>query len=189
MDPSTVPKIRVKTKVESSVLQVPVGSFKGTFLVVVTSSTHGSLGSLNIIPQSLLGPSGCTQSKQKTVKESIKRERRARFHSFFFLFFFFFLTSPYSPLVYCFVVSPSYFFTDEWSFLSICSLSASQTLREQRVSPLVMMWYDNYSFSLSDFFLSLQLCIYIYIYIFFLAVLPIVSSCLSFFCSMRCLLL
>ena len=90
MDPSTVPKIRVKTKVESSVLQVPVGSFKGTSLVVVTSSTHGSLGSLNIIPQSLLGPSGCTQSKQKTVKESIKRERRARFHSFFFLFFFFF---------------------------------------------------------------------------------------------------
>ena len=59
MDPSTVgnevshpliPKIQVKTEVESSVLQVPVGSFKRTSLVVVTSSTHVSLGSLDIIP-------------------------------------------------------------------------------------------------------------------------------------------
>ena len=46
MDPSAVgkevshppiPKIRVKTKVESSILQIPVGSLKGTSFVVVTS--------------------------------------------------------------------------------------------------------------------------------------------------------
>ena len=60
MDPSTVGKevghpfilkIRVKTKVESSVLQVPVDSFKGTSFVAVTSLAHGSSGSLNNIPQ------------------------------------------------------------------------------------------------------------------------------------------
>ena len=59
VDPSTIGKevghpfilkIRVKTKVESSILQVPVDSFKGASSVAVTSSAHGSSGSLNIIP-------------------------------------------------------------------------------------------------------------------------------------------
>ena len=61
MDPSAVgkevshppiPKIRVKTKVESSILQIPVGSLKGTSFVVVTSPAQGFLGSPAIIPQS-----------------------------------------------------------------------------------------------------------------------------------------
>ena len=58
-----IPKIKVKTKVESSVLQVPMGSFKGAFSVPVTSSTHGSSRSLDIIPQSPLGLSRRTRSK------------------------------------------------------------------------------------------------------------------------------
>ena len=40
----------MKTKVESFVLQVPVGSFKGTSSVAVTFSAYGSLRSLDIIP-------------------------------------------------------------------------------------------------------------------------------------------
>ena len=64
----------MKTKVESFVLQVLIGSFKGTFSVAVTSSAHGSSVSLDIIPQSPLGRSG-TRSKQKIVEESRERER------------------------------------------------------------------------------------------------------------------
>ena len=84
MDPSAVgkevshpliPKIRVKTEAKSSILQVPVGSFKGTSSIAVTSSTHDSSGSLDIIPQSPLRPFGHTRSKQKIVEESVKRER------------------------------------------------------------------------------------------------------------------
>ena len=127
VDPSTVgkevshpliPKIKVKTKVESFFLQVPVGSFKGTSSVVLTSSAHGFLESLDIIPQSPLGLFGCTHSKQKTVEEFVERERErgARPHSFFS---FLFLTFPYSLLVCCLVMSPSlffFFYIDEWSF-------------------------------------------------------------------------
>ena len=127
MDPSTIgkevshpliPKIKVKTKVESSVLQVPVGSFKGTSSVTITSSAYGSSGSLDIIPQSPLEPSGCTRSKQKTVEESVEREReREREREGqglipFFLFDISLLTS--GLLSYC--VSLLFFFTDEWSF-------------------------------------------------------------------------
>ena len=77
MDPSIIgkevnypltPEIRVKTNVESSVLQGPMGSFKGTSLVAVTFSAHGSSRSLDIIPQSPLGPFGYTHSKQKLLK-------------------------------------------------------------------------------------------------------------------------
>ena len=71
-----IPKIRVKTKVESSILQILVGSLKGTSFVVVTFSTQGSSGSLDIIPRSPQGPSRCTHSRQKTTEEPIKRERR-----------------------------------------------------------------------------------------------------------------
>ena len=97
----------MKTKVESFVLQVLIGSFKGTFSVAVTSSAHGSSVSLDIIPQSPLGRFG-TRSKQKIVEESREREREreARPHSFFSLF----LTSPYSLLVCCPVVSLFFFF-------------------------------------------------------------------------------
>ena len=84
MDPSAVgkevshpliPKIRVKTEAKSSILQVPMGSFKGTSSIAVTSSTHDSSGSLDIIPQSPLRPFGHTRSKQKIVEESVERER------------------------------------------------------------------------------------------------------------------
>ena len=87
MDPSTVrkdvghpliPKIRVKTKVESSIFQV-----------LVSSSVQGSSGSFDITPQSLLGPSGHTHSRQKTIEGSVGRERRARLLSFFSLAFLF----------------------------------------------------------------------------------------------------
>ena len=64
----------MKTKVESFVLQVLIGSFKGTFSVTVTSSAHGSSVSLDIIPQSPLRRFG-TRSKQKIVEESRERER------------------------------------------------------------------------------------------------------------------
>ena len=47
-----VPRARVKTKVESSFSQVPM-----------SSSAHCSLGSLDFIPQSPLGPSRHTHSK------------------------------------------------------------------------------------------------------------------------------
>ena len=47
-----IPKIKVKTKVESSILQIPVGSLKGTFSVAVTSLAQGSSRSLDIIPRS-----------------------------------------------------------------------------------------------------------------------------------------
>ena len=54
---------RKKTKVESSFFQAPV-----------TSSVHGPLGSSDFVSQSSLGPSRRTRRKQKTIKESVKRE-------------------------------------------------------------------------------------------------------------------
>ena len=79
VDHPFIPKIRVKTKVEPSVLQV-----------LVSSSTHGSSGSLDITPQSPLGPFRRTYSRQKTIEESIEREKKGQglFPSFFFSFFF-----------------------------------------------------------------------------------------------------
>ena len=61
MDPSTaekevshppIPEIKVKTKVENSVLQIPMGSPKRVLSVAVTSSAQGSSGHSAIIPQS-----------------------------------------------------------------------------------------------------------------------------------------
>ena len=69
-----------KTKVESSFSQVPV-----------TSSIHGPLGSSDFVSQPPFRPSGCTHSKQKTLKESVERERRARPLSFFSLLYLFLL--------------------------------------------------------------------------------------------------
>ena len=63
-----------KTKVESSFFQA-----------LVTSSVCGPLGSSDFVSQSPLGPSRCTHSKQKTIKESVERKRRARPLSFFSL--------------------------------------------------------------------------------------------------------
>ena len=57
----------MKTKVVSSFFQVPV-----------TSLVHGPLGSSDFVSQSPLGPSRCTHSKQKTIKESIERERKGQ---------------------------------------------------------------------------------------------------------------
>ena len=53
----------------------------------MTSSVHGPLGSFDFVSQPPLGPSGRTHSKQKTLKESIERERRARLLSFFSLLY------------------------------------------------------------------------------------------------------
>ena len=71
-------RTQVKTKVESSLSQV-----------LVCSSAQGSSGSFDFIPQSPLGPSGHTRSRQKTIRESIERERerRARLLSFYSLLF------------------------------------------------------------------------------------------------------
>ena len=71
-------RTRKKTKVESSFSQVPV-----------TSSVHGPLGSSDFVSQSPLGPSGRTHSKQKTLKESVKREREKGKTSFLLLSFIF----------------------------------------------------------------------------------------------------
>ena len=101
MDPSTVgkevghpfiPKIRVKTKVEPSVLQV-----------LVSSSTHGSSGSLDIKPQSPLGPFRRTYSRQKAIEESVEREKKGQglFPSFFFFFFFFDISLPWFAIPLC----------------------------------------------------------------------------------------
>ena len=75
-----------KTKVESSFSQVPV-----------TSSVHGPLGSSDFVSQPLLGPSGRTRSKQKTLKESVERERRARPLSFFSLLYLLLLLQSLPP--------------------------------------------------------------------------------------------
>ena len=81
-------RTRKKTKVESSFSQVPV-----------TSSVHGPLGSSDFVSQSPLGPSGRTHSKQKTLKESVKRERerRARPLSFFSLLYLLLLLQSLPP--------------------------------------------------------------------------------------------
>ena len=67
MDPSAIgkevnhppiPKIRVTTKVESSILQIPMGFLKETSSVVVTSAAQDSLGSSASfldLPRDLLG--------------------------------------------------------------------------------------------------------------------------------------
>ena len=73
-------RTRKKTKVESSFSQVPM-----------TASIHGSLGSSDFVSQPPLGPSGRTRSKQKTSREFVERERRARPLSFFSLFHLFIL--------------------------------------------------------------------------------------------------
>ena len=69
---SLATRTRVKTKVKSSLSQVPV-----------SSSIYDSLGSPNFVPQSPLGPSRRTCSKQKTTRDSVERERKARPISFF----------------------------------------------------------------------------------------------------------
>ena len=93
----------MKTKVESFVLQVLIGSFKGTFSVAVTSSAHGSSVSLDIIPQSPLGRSG-TRSKQKIVEESREREReRERGKTSFLLLSFFDISLLTSSLLSCYI--------------------------------------------------------------------------------------
>ena len=79
-------RTRKKTKVESSFSQVPV-----------TASVHGSLESSDFVSQPPLGPSGHTCSKQKTSRESVERERRARLLSFFSLFHLFIFLQ-YFPL-------------------------------------------------------------------------------------------
>ena len=53
-----VPKIRVETKVESSILQIPVGSLKGVSSVAITLSAQGSSRCLQLfptLPKDLLG--------------------------------------------------------------------------------------------------------------------------------------
>ena len=78
----------MKTKVVSSFFQVPV-----------TSLVHGPLGSSDFVSQSPLGPSGCTRNKQKTIKESVERERRARPLSFFSLLYLLLLLQSLPPFI------------------------------------------------------------------------------------------
>ena len=199
MDPSTIgkevghtliSKIKVKTKVKSSVFQVPV-----------SSSAYGSSGSLDITTQSPLGPSGHTRSRQKTVEESVEREREKGKASFLFLFFFFLFL--FCFVFFFFVICLSWFFallclpfffflffllTNEWSF-HFCSLSASQTPRELKANPLVMMWYG--PLSLVPFYCLFCLfffsgAMYMHIFLMFYHILLLAPL---FFCKSRCLLL
>ena len=55
----------------------------------MTSSVHVPLGSSDFVSQSPLGPSGRTRSKQKTIKESVEREREKGKTSFLLLYFMF----------------------------------------------------------------------------------------------------
>ena len=105
-----------KTKVESSFSQVPV-----------TASVHGSLGSSGLVSQPPLGPSGRNRSKQKTSRESVERERRARLLSFFSLFHLF-------TLLHLFL-----FLLTSGGFL--CSPSASLIIRRVKANLLVTTWY------------------------------------------------
>ena len=73
-----IPKIRVKTKVESFILEIPMGSLKGTSSIGVTSLTQDSLGSFAIISLSPQGPSRRTRSKQKIAEELVEREREGQ---------------------------------------------------------------------------------------------------------------
>ena len=58
-----ISKARVKTKVESSLSQVPM-----------SSSGQDSLGSFDLVPQFPLGPSRHTHSKRKTIGDSVERK-------------------------------------------------------------------------------------------------------------------
>ena len=73
---SLATRTRVKTKVEFSLSQVSM-----------SSSVHDSLGSPDFVPQSPLGPSGCTHSKQKTIGDPIEREKGkiSFFHSLIYV--------------------------------------------------------------------------------------------------------
>ena len=126
----SIPRSRVKTKIESSLSQV-----------LVSFSTQGSLGSFDFVPQPPLGPFGHTCSRQKTIGDSVERERerereREKGKASFLLLSLFY--SSLLLLLQCLSLS---LLTDEWLFLP-CSLNTSQTPREARVSRLVMMWYD-----------------------------------------------
>jgi len=66
----------VKTKVESSLSQV-----------LVSSSTQGSLRFFDFVPKSPLGPSERTCSRQKTIGDSVEREKgKASFVLLSFIF-------------------------------------------------------------------------------------------------------
>ena len=109
-----IPKIRVKTKLDSSILQIPMGSLKGTSSISVTSLAQGSLGSFDIIPRSPQGPFRRTRNRQKTVEESVEREKgKASFLLLSFIFLGISL-SIYDLLFYCVPLFP-FLFTDEWS--------------------------------------------------------------------------
>ena len=88
----------------------------------MSSSVHG-----------LLGPSGCTRSKQKRLGDLIERERRARPLSFFYF------------AVCCY---HSFELMSDFSFF-FCSPSVSQTLRKAKANHLLKMWYGFPSFMLS----------------------------------------
>lgn len=73
----SIPNIRVKTKVETSILQIPMGSPKGTSFVVVTSLAQGSSGFLAITLQSPQGPSGHTIVSRRLL-QNLQRERKGQ---------------------------------------------------------------------------------------------------------------
>ena len=116
------------------------------------------MGSFDFVLLSPLRPSGRTRSRQKTIGDSVEkereRERRARPISFFSLLV-------YNNLLLLLQCLSFSLLTDEFLFLPY-SLNASQTPREAGVSRLVMMWYDPFLFvpSFVCFHPSLLLCTY-----------------------------
>ena len=70
-----IPKIRVKTTVETSKSQTLISSLKGISFIVVSSPAQGSLGFPTMIPCSPEGPSRHTRSKQKIDVDPVERER------------------------------------------------------------------------------------------------------------------
>ena len=102
----------MKTKVESFLSQIPM-----------SSSAQGSSGSFEFIPQSPLGPSGRTRSRQKTIGESVeKREGQGLFPSSLFYF---------TVVHYCYCVFPfsfSTFFVCFHSFSVLCAYAFCDVL-------------------------------------------------------------
>ena len=93
----------------------------------MTASVHGSLSSSGFVSQPPLGPSGRIRSKQKTSRESVDRERRAKLLSFFSLF----------SLVHIIAIISSLLMSGGF----LCSPNASLITRRAKANLMVATWY------------------------------------------------